>query len=303
MMHSRPTRPEFSYALPFGAIVHHNGVQFSVFSRSATGMRLLVYEDVNDPDPADVIEMDPRDHRFGDIWSVFLPGAKPGLLYHFQADGPYDPDRGHRFDGRARLLDPYAKALAGDFMPAVDGIIRPPKCVVIDDAFDWQGDTHPRIPLSETIIYELHVKGFTRSPTSKVRFPGTYLGLIEKIPYLQSLGITAVELMPVFEFPIRDCLGQIPPRPNYWGYDPMVFFSPHRGYAVSEEPGAQVREFKTLVRALHQAGIEVILDVVFNHTCEGNERGPTICFKGLENRVYYMLSNGGRYYRKLFRLR
>lgn len=296
-MHARPTRPEFSYSLPFGAIVQQNGVQFSVFSRSATAMRLLVYERVEDPEPVEVIEMDPRDHRFGDVWSVFLPGAKPGLLYHFQAEGPFDPDRGHRFDGRARLIDPYAKALAGDFLPAADGIIRPPKCVVIDDSFDWQGDTHPRIPLSETIIYELHVKGFTRSPSSKVRFPGTYLGLIEKIPYLQSLGITAVELMPVFEFPIRDCFGRMPPRPNYWGYDPMAFFSPHRGYAVSEEPGAQVRELKTLVRALHQAGIEVILDVVFNHTCEGNELGPTLSFKGLENRVYYMLSNGGRYYR------
>jgi isoamylase len=127
MMHARPTRPEFSYSLPFGAIVHHNGVQFSVFSRSATAMRLLIYEDVNDPDPVEVIDMDPKDHRFGDVWSVFLPGAKPGLLYHFQADGPYDPDRGHRFDGRARLIDPYAKALAGDFLPAVDGSHPPPE--------------------------------------------------------------------------------------------------------------------------------------------------------------------------------
>jgi len=260
-------------------------------------MRLLIYEKVEDPDPVEVIHLDREDHRFGDVWSIFLPGAKPGLLYHFQAHGPFDPDRGHRFNGRARLIDPYAKALAGDFLPAPDGIIRPPKCVVVEDTFDWQGDRHPRRPLNETIIYEMHVGGFTKSPTSQVRHPGTYLGLIEKIPYLQSLGITAVELMPVHEFPIRDCLGQMPALPNYWGYDPMAFFSPHRGYAVSREPGAQVRELKTLIRALHQAGIEVILDVVFNHTCEGNELGPTISFKGLENRVYYMLGDGGRYYR------
>ena len=149
----------------------------------------------------------------------------------------------------------------------------------------------------------MHVRGFTRSRTSEVDHPGTYLGMIEKIPYLQSLGVTAVELMPVHEFSGIDCFGHKPERPNYWGYDPLAFFAPHRGYAVGSEPGCQVREFKEMVRALHQAGIEVILDVVFNHTAEGNEYGPTLSFKGLENRVYYMLENGGRTLSQLFRMR
>ena len=288
---------KFTHPLPYGAIVHDDGVQFVVMSRSATAMRVLLYNKVDDPDPYEIIDFDRDLNRWGDIWSVFVPGMSPGQLYHFQADGPWDPDVGLRFDGRARLIDPYAKALAGTFLPNTDGIVRPPKCVVIDDEFDWKGDRHLRRDLSETIIYETHVRGYTKSRSSQVKHPGTYLGLIEKIPYLRSLGITAIELMPVHEFPIKDCLGQTPERPNFWGYDSMAFFAPHRGYAVSDEPGAQVREFKEMVLAMHQAGIEVILDVVFNHTCEGNEHGPTISFKGLENQVYYMLEGGGKYYR------
>ncbi len=296
-MDDRPFALRFAHPLPYGAIAHDGGVQFVVFSRSAHKMRVLLYDKVTDPDPAEIIDFDPDLNRWGDIWSIFVPGVSPGQLYHFQADGPHEPERGHRFDPQARLVDPYAKALAGTFLPAEGGVVRPPKCVVIDDEFDWQGDRHLRRDLSETVIYEMHVRGFTRARSSGVEHPGTYLGVIEKIPYLQSLGVTAVELMPVHEFPIRDCLGQKLTRPNYWGYDPMAFFSPHRGYAAGSEPGCQVREFKEMVRALHQAGIEVILDVVFNHTCEGNEHGPTISFKGLENRVYYMLEGGGKYYR------
>lgn len=288
---------KFSHPLPYGAIQHDDGVQFVVVSRSARSMKVLLYDKTHDREPAEVIEFDPSLNRWGDIWSVFVPGLETGQLYHFQADGPYDPDHGQRFDPTARLIDPYAKALAGCFLPATDGIIRPPKCVVIDDEFDWQGDRHLRTDLSETIIYELHVRGFTRSKTSGVERPGTYLGLIEKIPYLKSLGVTAIELMPVHEFSMNDCLGQKPQRPNYWGYDPMAFFAPHRGYAWSEEPGAQVKEFKEMVRAMHAAGIEVILDVVFNHTAEGNHEGPTLSFKGLENRVYYMLEGEGKYYK------
>ena len=185
--------------------------------------------------------------------------------------------------------------MAGRFLPSTDGIVRPPKCVVVDDHFDWQGDRHLRRPLSETIIYELHVRGFTRSSTSGVEHPGTYQGVVEKIPYLKSLGVTAVELMPVYEFPTEESNGIKPPRPNYWGYDPMAFFAPHRGYMDGHEPGGQVRQFKEMVRELHAAGIEVILDVVFNHTSEGNELGPTFGFKGLENRVYYMLNEDGTY--------
>jgi len=286
---------QFSYPLPYGAILHEGGVQFVVFSRSATAMRLLLYKRVGDYEPYRVIPFDREKDRWGDIWSVFVPGLKAGQLYHFQADGPYAPHEGHRFDGKARLIDPYAKALAGGFLPSHDGIVRPPKCVVIDDHFDWKGDRHVRRPLSETVIYELHVRGFTRSHSSEVEHPGTYLGVIEKIPYLKSLGVTAVELMPIHEFPTNASNGEKTERPNYWGYDSMAFFAPHRGYAYGRRPGAQVREFKQMVQALHAAGIEVILDVVFNHTAEGNHMGPTFSFKGLENRVYYMLEENGYY--------
>ncbi|MBM3998933.1 MAG: glycogen debranching protein GlgX [Planctomycetes bacterium] len=292
MRHPHPEL-QFTHAIPFGAILQEGGVQFVVFSRTATAMRLLLYDRVEDREPSDVIEFDSETDRWGDVWSIYVPGIGAGQLYHFQTDGPRIPEQGQWFDGAARLIDPYAKALAGDFLPSPDGTIRPPKCVVVNDYFDWEGDRHLRREYSETIIYELHVRGFTRHASSGVSEPGTYLGLIDKIPYLKSLGVTAVELMPVHEFPIRDCWGHAPSRPNYWGYDPLAFFSPHRGYAVSEAPGAQVREFKEMVKALHQAGIEVILDVVFNHTCEGNEQGPVLSFKGLENRVYYMLTNGG----------
>lgn len=288
---------QFSHPLPYGALIHDRGVQFVVFSRSATAMRLLLYKRVDDREPSEVLRFDPDTDRWGNIWSLFVPGIGPGQLYHFQAEGPYDPARGKWFNGKARLIDPYAKALAGNFQAPSDGVLRPPKCVAVDDYFDWEGDRHLRRDLSETVIYEMHVKGFTQHPSSEVEHPGTYLGVIEKIPYLKSLGVTAVELMPVHEFPILDINGNRPARVNYWGYDPLVFFAPHRGYSSQSEPGCQVLEFKQMVKALHQAGIEVILDVVFNHTCEGNEKGPVLSLKGLENDVYYMLENGGGTYK------
>ena len=296
MLHRHPAL-QFSHPLPYGAILHENGVQFVTFSRSATAMRVLLYDRVSDREPSEVIVFDRGTDRWGDIWSIVVPGIGAGQLYHFQAQGPHDPQRGQRFDRTARLIDPYARALAGDFMHSEDGIIRPPKCVVVDDRFDWQGDRHVRRELSETVIYEMHVRGFTRSSSSGVEHPGTYSGIIEKIPYLKSLGVTAVELMPVHEFPTNGFWGEELPRTNYWGYDPLAFFSPHRGYATGSEPGCQVNEFKEMVRALHQAEIEVILDVVFNHTAEGNHLGPTLSFKGLENQVYYMLDGGGHYYK------
>jgi len=288
---------QFTHMLPYGAIIHDRGVQFVVFSRNASRMSVLLYDNKEDREPVDRIELDPDTDRWGDLWSIFVPCIGIGQLYHFQADGPNDPHRGLRFDGTARLIDPYAKALVGTFQPSTDGIIRPPKCVVMDEHFDWEGDRHLRRDISETIIYEMHVGGFTNSDSSGVDAPGTYLGVIEKIPYLQSLGVTAVELMPIHEFPIMATDGSEPERRNYWGYDPMAFFSPHRGYAAGDEPGCQVHEFKQMVKALHQAGIEVILDVVYNHTSEGNELGPTLSFKGLENSVYYMLESGGQYYK------
>ncbi|MFM8893531.1 MAG: glycogen debranching protein GlgX, partial [Planctomycetia bacterium] len=294
---------QFSHPLPYGAILRDRsgrqpaGVQFVVFSRSATAMRVLLYDGVDEPEPSEVIALDPGKDRWGDIWSIFVPGLAHGQLYHFQADGPFDPERGQRFDGAARLIDPYTRALAGTFLQGDDGVIRPPKNVVVDDSFDWQGDRHLRRGLADTVIYEMHVRGFTAGPSSGVSHPGTYLGVIEKIPYLKSLGVTAVELMPVHESPTELPSGVRPPIFNYWGYDPLAFFAPHRGYAAGAEPGCQVREFKEMVRALHAAGIEVILDVVFNHTAEGNHLGPTLSFKGLENSVYYMLGDGGGHYR------
>ena len=294
---SDPPAMRFTYPLPCGAILHDTGVQFVVISRLANSMKLLLYNKVTDMEPTEVVRFNREDNRWGHVWSVFVKGLKAKQLYHFQADGPFEPEKGLRFDGRARLIDPYAKALTGSFQQSKDGTIRPPKCVVIDDDdFDWRGDRHLRHDFSKSIIYEMHVKGFTSSPTSGVKKPGTYLGLIEKIPYLHSLGVTAVELMPIHEFPILGTDGKEPRIKNYWGYDTMAFFSPHRGYAYGQEPGAQVREFKEMVRAFHAAGIEVILDVVFNHTCEGNEHGPTLSFKGLDNQIYYMLDRG-KYYK------
>ncbi len=293
-MHNSPLF-RFSYQLPFGAILHEGGVQFSVVSRMATSMKLLLYDKPEDPDPAETVLFNPTTNRWGDVWTIFLEGIRPGQLYHFQADGPFAPEKGLRFNSKARLIDPYAKALCGDFLPSKDGIIRPPKCVVIDDAFDWTGEHHLRRDLANSIIYELHVGGFTRDPSSGVTHPGTYLGLIEKIPYLKSLGITTIELMPVHEFPINSPNGTQNLHQNYWGYDPIAFLAPHRGYAVSQEPGAQVQEFKQMVRAMHAADIEVILDVVFNHTAEGNEWGPTLSLKGLDNRAYYLLDGKGNY--------
>jgi glycogen operon protein len=291
-----PPVMRFTHPLPYGAILHDNGVQFVVVSRLAKAMKLLLYEKVTDTEPSDVIQFNREENRWGHVWSLFVKGLQAKQLYHFQAEGPFEPEKGLRFDGRARLIDPYTKALAGTFLPSADGIIRPPKCVVIDDDdFDWRGDRHIRQDLSKSIIYELHVRGFTQSPSGETNHPGTYLGLIEKIPYLQDLGITAVELMPIHEFPILGSNGLEPKIKNYWGYDTMAFFAPHRGYAYGREPGAQVREFKEMVRSFHQAGIEVILDVVFNHTCEGNEFGPTLSFKGLDNQIYYMLDRGQYY--------
>ena len=294
MAHPHPEL-QFTHLLPYGALIHDRGVQFVVFSRSATAMRLLFYDNVDDTEPSEIITFDSDTDRWGDIWSVFVPDVGAGQLYHFQADGPYDPANGHRFNGHARLIDPYTKALAGRFQDCGDGIVRPPKCVVMDDYFDWEGDRHLRRDLSETVIYEMHVRGFTMDESSNAEYPGTYLGVIEKIPHLKSLGVTAVELMPMHEFPILGTHGKKLDRPNYWGYDPLAFFAPHRGYAAGSTPGGQVNEFKQMVKALHQAGIEVILDVVFNHTCEGNELGPTLSFKGLENNVYYMLESGNYY--------
>jgi glycogen operon protein len=255
------------------------GVNFSLFSRSAKNIELLLFNRPDDARPARVIPVDPAENRTYHYWHVFIPGVKAGQIYGF------------RCDGSNVLLDPYGRAVVfpktyNRLAPGVEGAM---KSVVVDPrTYNWEGDEPLRWPSSRTIVYEMHVRGFTRNPNSGVsaRTRGTYAGLVEKIPYLQNLGITAVELLPVFAFDAQDA-----PREgvNYWGYAPVSFFAPHPAYSSRQDSLGPVDEFRDMVKALHRAGIEVILDVVFNHTAEGDEHGPTFCFRGLDNDIYYIL--------------
>jgi len=281
---------------PLGATPSPNGVNFSLFSRYATGVHLLLFDRVDDAKAARVVRLDPSANRTYHYWHVFVPNVQPGQLYGYQVEGPSDPSIGMRFDPAKVLLDPYGR---GVMVPGTysrdaacgsgDNTATAMKSVVVDvSAYDWEGDVPLRRPSSRTIIYEMHVRGFTRHPSSGVPEDtrGTYAGLIEKIPYLQRLGITAVELLPVFQFDAQDAP---PGRVNYWGYAPVSFFAPHQGYSSRRDPLGPVHEFRDMVKALHRAGIEVILDVVFNHTAEGDHRGPTLSFRGLDNTTYYIL--------------
>ena len=290
-------------SFPLGATVLGEGVNFSVFSRQASRVDLLLFDDAAAAHPTRVIELDARTHRTYHYWHAFVPGIRAGQIYAYRADGPFDPGRGLRFDPAKALLDPYGRAVV-----VPDGYSRHTvsrygqnnaiamKSVVVDpDVYDWEGDAPLRRPFATTVIYEMHVAGFTRHPSSGVapERRGTYAGMIEKIPYLQDLGITAVELLPVFQFDRQDCP---PGLVNYWGYSPVSFFAPHAGYSSRKDPLGPVDEFRDLVKALHRAGIEVILDVVYNHTAEGNAEGPTLCFRGLANEVYYILENDRAHY-------
>jgi glycogen operon protein len=273
-------------SFPLGATVQADGVNFCVFSKNCTAVELLLFDGA-DPRPASVLPLEPQRNRTFYYWHALLPGVRPGQLYGYRVHGPYDPAQGHRFDGEKLLLDPYARL-------AVDGDDRGGRAfrgVVLDpDAYDWEGDRPPQRPLADTVLYELHVRGFTRHPSSGVAPPrrGTYAGLVEKIPYLRDLGVTAVELLPVQQFDERHAPG----RTDYWGYNPIGLFAPHRGYSSRRDPLGPADEFRDMVKALHRAGIEAILDVVFNHTAEGGEGGPTLSFRGLENRAYYIPARG-----------
>ena len=274
---------------PIGATLTPDGLNVSVYAKRATGVDLLLFDDVEDDTPARVIDVGHAGGRTGPYWHAFVPGIVAGQAYAFRARGPSAPERGLRFDADAVLLDPYGRGVA-----VPDGYRRGAagpsmKSVVVDVAsYDWDGDRPLGRPFGETVIYEAHVKGFTAHPSSGVDATrrGTYAGFIERIPYLVDLGITAVELLPVFAFDAQDAPGG---RPNYWGYQPVSFFAPHGAYA--SRPGAQAAldEFRDLVKALHRAGIEVILDVVYNHTAEGGADGPTFCYRGLANEQYYLL--------------
>lgn len=298
--------------MEYGAVITQDGVNFSIFSRNATRVILHLFDSPDNASPVASVEFDAKTNKTGDVWHVLLTGVGAGLMYLYQIDGPYHPPRGYRFNFNRYLFDPYAKSFtAGSVFNAyrnrIDGsgkvydLSEFPKCVVIDDSFDWQGDAPLNIELTKTVIYETHLKGFTASKTSGVAHPGTYRGVIEKIDYLKTLGITSIEFLPVFEFDEHEN-DRVSPRTgeqlvNYWGYSTIGFFSPKTGYSSDKSVGGPVREFKEMVRELHKAGIEVILDVVYNHTAEGNEYGPTFCFKGIENSIYYTLpQNNLQYY-------
>jgi isoamylase len=288
---------------PLGATVRPGGVNFSVFSKGATTIELLLFDHENASQPAATIPLDAVKHRTYHYWHVFVPGLRPGQVYAYRAYGPFAPSRGWRFNPDKVLLDPYGLGIAvpekydrrAAALPG-DNAATAMKSVVADpDAYDWEGDLPLRRPFEQTIIYELHVGGFTRHPNSGVAAAkrGTYAGLIEKIPYLKDLGITALELLPVFQFDSQDAPEG---RVNDWGYQPVSFFAPHHAYSSQKTPLGVLDEFRDMVKALHRAGLEVILDVVFNHTTEGGPTGPTLCYRGLANNFYYILDKDKSHY-------
>lgn len=287
---------EAGRASPLGAHRVDGGTNFSVWSRTATQVDLLLFDDFDDARPSRVVTLDRLRNRTSSFWHVLLPDVEPGQVYAYRVHGAFDPAAGLRHDASAILLDPYGAGVAvprGYDRMAGARPERDPrtamKSVVIDlAAYDWEGDAPLGRPFSRTVIYELHVRGFTAHPNSGVdrELAGTYAGVVAKIPYLRSLGVTAVELMPVQAFdPQAAPVGLV----NYWGYSPVSFFAPHAAYSSTAEPTGAVNEFRTMVKELHRAGIEVILDVVFNHTAEGGADGPTFCWRGLDNRAYYLL--------------
>lgn len=288
---------------PLGATVCPEGVNFSVFSKNCSYLELLLFDRAEDEKPVRIIKLDPRKNRTYHYWHVFVPDIKPGQIYGYRVYGPFDLKRGLRFDHEKVLIDPYGRAVTvpenydrlAASMPG-NNITSAMKSVVADlSVYDWEGDIQLKNPFARTVIYEMHISGFTKNPNSGVSHDkrGTYAGLIEKIPYLKDLGITAVELLPVFQFDPQDCPQGLV---NYWGYCPVSFFAPHHAFSSKKDPIGVLDEFRDMVKALHQSSIEVILDVVYNHTAEGNHHGPTLCFKGLGNEIYYILDQDKAHY-------
>jgi isoamylase len=288
---------------PIGATCLNGGVNFSLFSRSADGVELLFFDREDDAKPSKVIRLDPTANRSYHYWHTFVPGVGAGQIYAYRVYGPNEPAKGLRFDPTKVLIDPYGRGLVTPKEYSPEHARRPGdnaatamKSVVVDSAaYDWEGDIPLRRPSARTVVYEMHVRGFTRHPSSGLGddVRGSYRGLIEKIPYLKDLGVTAVELLPVHAFDTHACP---PGLVNYWGYQTVSYFAPHPQYSSRRDPLGPVDEFRDMVKALHRAGIEVILDVVYNHTAEGNDDGPTLCYKGIDNAAYYILEQGGARY-------
>jgi isoamylase len=301
-------------AYPLGATGDKDGVNFALFADNATGVELCLFNSPQDETEIAKIKMTERSHQ---VWHTYVPGLKPGQLYGYRVHGPYDPKNGHRFNPSKLLIDPYAKAISGsnDWNNAlfgyevghpeedlsyneVDSAAFMPKCVVVDPTFDWEGDAPLHIPYHKTVIYEAHVKGLTKlNPNIPEAIRGTYSGIAHQatIKHLKALGITAIELMPVHHF-IDDRHLVERGLTNYWGYNTIGFFAPDARYSADGIAGEQVIEFKNMVKELHKAGIEVILDVVYNHTGEGSHMGPTLSFRGVDNASYYRLMDDKRYY-------
>ncbi len=299
---------------PLGALWDGNGVNFALYAENATGVDLCLFDATEDRKAAEQIPVTEVSHH---VWHLYIPDLKPGQLYGYRVYGPYEPESGHRFNPNKLLIDPYAKAIAGTLQwhdavfgyqvghpeedlsfSDVDSAPYVPKSVVVDHNYDWQNDTAPKIPYHQTIIYETHVKGFTRlHPLIPEEIRGSYAAIAHPvtISYLKELGINAIELMPVHHF-ISERILYEQGLTNYWGYNSIGFFAPDVRYSSSGIRGEQVFEFKNMVKELHKAGIEVILDVVYNHTGEGNHLGPTVSFRGIDNASYYRLTEGKRFY-------
>lgn len=300
---------------PLGASWDGKGVNFALYSENATGVELCFFDKDKPKRETQRVSVKERTH---DVWHVYIPGIKPGQLYGFRVHGPYEPENGHRFNPNKLLIDPYAKALSGTIewddslfgyqighkdedlsFSDADSAPFMPKSVVVDEKYNWEGDKLLKTPYHKTVIYETHVKGFTKlNPDIPEDLRGTYTGISHpaSIEYLTKLGITAIELMPIHHF-ITDRHLQNKGLTNYWGYNTLGFFAPDVRYASKGTHGEQVVEFKDMVKELHKAGIEVILDVVYNHTGEGNHMGPTLSFKGIDNLGYYRLTGNKRYYK------
>ena len=303
-----PTHQQHGYrfrrgrTLPFGATVVPNGVNFSIFSSAATSCTLVLFRK-HEREAMVEIEF-PREFRVGDVYSMIVFDLDyEDLEYGYRFGGPWEPRIGHRFDPSKIVCDPYARVIGGRDVwcakPDWDDIYQHRARLAFDD-FDWEDDRPLEITTNDLVIYELHVRGFTAHNSARVSAPGTFAGIIDKIPYLKSLGVNCVELMPIFEFDEWENSRQHPETGqlllNYWGYSTLAFLAPKAGYAATGRLGMQVDEVKNLIKLLHQAGIEVILDVVLNHTAEGDHRGPTISFRGIDNKNYYMLTPEGYYY-------